>query len=416
MSEEFKDKEFKQSYLPESDENSPFELVNGQWVLTKPFISNGFVLDPNGTKLKMNDLEMTQDGIRLKGTNLFRASVLGIWLGSANFNTAPFRVDINGNLVATSAFINGTSMNNEGYFGDGSDGDVTISADTTLASDMYYNNLTVDATKTLNANGFRIFVLGTLTNNGTISNVGNPGVNGSGQTSDGTGGAATGSAVGFFFRAQAGQAGGNGGAVANGNGLVGGGGFTINGSYCTTNGAVGGAGASVGGGGNGGAAGAAGTSTQAITKTKILHELISFQDFSANLGGGYYALPLQPGGGSGAGGGGGADGTNPGGKGGGSGSRGGTVLISAKVIVNNGTISVKGGAGGNGAGGAGVAGGGGGGAGGSGGVIVLIYSTYTNTGTLDVSGGAKGTGGVGASATGSDGNAGLDGTVVTLEL
>ncbi len=53
-------------------------------------------------------------------------------------------------------------------FGNGEDGDVTISADTSLAEDMYYNNLTIDAGKTLNPNGWRVFVKNTLTLNGDL--------------------------------------------------------------------------------------------------------------------------------------------------------------------------------------------------------------------------------------------------------
>ena len=53
-------------------------------------------------------------------------------------------------------------------FGIGEDGDVTISADTSLSEDMYYNNLTVDAGKTLNPNGWRVFVKNTLTLNGDL--------------------------------------------------------------------------------------------------------------------------------------------------------------------------------------------------------------------------------------------------------
>lgn len=58
-------------------------------------------------------------------------------------------------------------------FGDGSDGDVIISTDTTLVRDMYYNNLTINSTKTLYPNWYRIFVKETLLNNGTISQNGN---------------------------------------------------------------------------------------------------------------------------------------------------------------------------------------------------------------------------------------------------
>lgn len=50
-----------------------------------------------------------------------------------------------------------------------------ISADTTLTSDMFYNNLTINSTKILSPNGYKIFVKGTLTNNGTIRRNGNAG-------------------------------------------------------------------------------------------------------------------------------------------------------------------------------------------------------------------------------------------------
>jgi hypothetical protein len=50
-----------------------------------------------------------------------------------------------------------------GLFGDGSDGDVTITGPTTLTRDMYYHDLTINAGQTLNPGGFRIFVSGNLT-------------------------------------------------------------------------------------------------------------------------------------------------------------------------------------------------------------------------------------------------------------
>ena len=64
------------------------------------------------------------------------------------------------------------------YFGDGSDGDVTISSNTTLVSDRYYNNLTVNNGVTLNTWWFRIYVKETLTNDWTISRSGWNGGNG----------------------------------------------------------------------------------------------------------------------------------------------------------------------------------------------------------------------------------------------
>jgi hypothetical protein len=51
----------------------------------------------------------------------------------------------------------------DAIFGDGSDGNQTISSNTTLTRDMYYQNLTVNSGITLNPGGYRIFVAGTLT-------------------------------------------------------------------------------------------------------------------------------------------------------------------------------------------------------------------------------------------------------------
>lgn len=53
------------------------------------------------------------------------------------------------------------------YFGDGSDGNVTITTNTTLTRDMYYNDLTVDTWVTLNPAWYAVYVLGTLTLTGT---------------------------------------------------------------------------------------------------------------------------------------------------------------------------------------------------------------------------------------------------------
>jgi len=53
-------------------------------------------------------------------------------------------------------------------FGTGVDGNVTIVTDTWISRDTHYNNLTVNSGVTLFTNGFKIFVRGTLTNNGTI--------------------------------------------------------------------------------------------------------------------------------------------------------------------------------------------------------------------------------------------------------
>lgn len=59
-------------------------------------------------------------------------------------------------------------------YGSGVDGDVNISTDTTLTSDKFYNNLTVDAGVTLTTAGYRVFVKNILTLN-DLSVIGVPG-------------------------------------------------------------------------------------------------------------------------------------------------------------------------------------------------------------------------------------------------
>jgi hypothetical protein len=56
-----------------------------------------------------------------------------------------------------------------GYVNSLGDGDVVISSNTTLTRDMHYNNLTINSGITMYPNGYRIFVRGTLTLNGTIN-------------------------------------------------------------------------------------------------------------------------------------------------------------------------------------------------------------------------------------------------------
>lgn len=66
-------------------------------------------------------------------------------------------------------------------FWDWSDGDVTISGNTTLTRDMYYNNLTVNTAITLDAAWYAIYIKWTLTLTGTAKIIRN-GNNGSWQT------------------------------------------------------------------------------------------------------------------------------------------------------------------------------------------------------------------------------------------
>ena len=89
-------------------------------------------------------------------------------------------------------------------FGDGRDGDVSISSVVTSTRDMFYNNLTISSSGVLNTNGYRIYVKGTLNNAGIIRRNGNNG-------GDGYGGA---------NGSYAGCGGGGGGAGGNGGIIV----------------------------------------------------------------------------------------------------------------------------------------------------------------------------------------------------
>lgn len=62
-------------------------------------------------------------------------------------------------LLNTAALVNSPDP----IYGTGLDGDVTISTNTTLTSDKFYNNLTVNSGVLLNPNGYRIFVRNILT-------------------------------------------------------------------------------------------------------------------------------------------------------------------------------------------------------------------------------------------------------------
>lgn len=282
--------------------------------------------------------------------------------------TGAIRVDVRNSLAVGLpngfAFLDGSARLTtsqlpdltDGYFGDGSDGDVTIAGTVTLARDMFYKTLTVSAGATLKPNGYRVCVAGTLTNNGTIDRKGNAG---SGTTA----GAALPSGT-----LGASGAGGNGGSAGQSG--------TAGSGVTTVGGTVGLAGA---GGTGTKTAGAAGTVTAAGPGGGTIRSL-PFAAMGAYFGaGGTGIITGGPGGGGGSG----AASTT----GGGGGSGGGPLVITARRIVNAGTITAAGGAGGN------VGTGAGSGGGGGGGPVVVVYNVLAITGTITAAGGAAGTGG-----------------------
>lgn len=315
-------------------------------------------------------------------------------------------------------FVSPSTPFNVGGFGDGSDGDVTISSPTTLVRDMFYNSLVV--TSTLTTDGYRIFVKGTISGSGTIDwGTPNPGANGTaGAGSDSTpaaGGTQSGSGV---LKNVAGVSGAAGRSTAGSQNT---GNSGTNGTAQTA--CIGVAGVAGGTGGLGevgdtnGAAGAGGTITAPIQEFGQISFLTNLMvDLKADL----TFARLTPGGSSGSGGGGAdSDGGNGSGGGGGSGASGGIVFIAARIWSGTFTIKAIGAAGGNGAAGSGgLTGGGGGGGGGVGGVAVVIYGTKTWSGSYNLAGGAGGTGGAAGGGAGSTaGTAGTTGTTgVSYEI
>ena len=359
---------------------------------------------------------------------------IAIWAGStfADRATAPFRVSAAGALVATSATVNGSAISANDVFGSGFDGDATISVNTSLTKDTFYNDLTITSSSTLNTSGYRLFVKGTLTINAgsRIAFNGNNGTNGGTATDRfGAAGGAGGSALAAgtlngSIAGQTGAAGGNGGTTGAGaNGSTGSTGTTIATSFAAAFsqvGGVGGAGGtgSGGGGGSGGTAGTTGSITASVTRPYSAALGVLMLDIYSGATPLFFNYNGNAGGASGGGGGGGSGPTNSqggGGGGGGNGSNGGTVMVAARIIVNAGSIQAVGGNGGTGGNGSpstvgdcGGGGGGGGGSPGAGGIIVLIYSSLTGAGTVSVAAGTVGARGNGAAGNGT-GTAGSDG-------
>lgn len=391
--------------------------------------------------------------------------------GEAKFQN----VTLNTAVIINDATVNDTQLTLQDLYGDGNDGNVTISGDTTITEDMFYDDLTIDATKTLNTGGFRVHVKGTLTINGTIGRPGNAGGDGGngGNGSAGVAGtagsagaagaaladgsiegavAATAGTVGGIGQRDVGPGGGhtnggNSGASTAGNGAA----KSLtdqDGVQGTTGGTGGDADAPGGSGGTAGAAGAAGTKSGTIFNKPntgyaawLLYDVYPAGDnlrssagSSGSSGGG--------GGASMAAGFAGTEGcSGGGGGGGGAGGPGGLVAIYAKNVVVSGTgvIIADGGDGGNGGDGgdgyaagangacAGGGGGGGAGTGGSGGAILLIYSSFSNSGSVTAAAGSAGSAGNGGTkaevlftatdgSAGNSGNAGNAGTIIQLQV
>lgn len=263
-------------------------------------------------------------------------------------------------------------------FGDGSDGDVTVTGALTLNRDMYYRNLILSGSAALRTAGYRIFVQEeldlTAAPPGALQNDGVAAAFGGGATAGVTVGA--GQAQGIA--GENGGASGAGGAGADGSNTI-------------------------------GSPGSAGLSTAAYLP-RLVSTRLSRSDLDLTL--------VKGGSGGVSGGGGGNNGSDPGGGGGIGGGGGGVLAVFARSI-NRGpstasrAIRVQGGNGGVGGSGGfpGCGGGGGGSAGGGGWVCLvlqqLIGSTATNI--IDVSGGNGGNGGASGGGGSNGGRGGASG-------
>lgn len=292
------------------------------------------------------------------------------------------------------------------FFGDGSDGNVTISGALTLLSNKNYNNLTISTGAVINPNGFIIRVAGTLditaSPAGWLIRGGGVGGNASGPSA-GTGGSAPGStgANPPLSFGTAGFAGITGTTAAGTNGSNGGSNRFLGGVYGS---------AGDGGSGDAGSGGTGGGLSPTAPIQDGSEFVIAPNVFYNNAS--QFILPVITlstalgGGGSGNG----IAGSGGGSGGGGAGGAG--IALFANIISRGGSttaagISAKGKNGGNGGnGGAANSGGGGGSGGGPGGFVYIVYGSLTGstaTNLIDVTGGNGGTGGNG-SGTGTGGN------------
>lgn len=342
-------------------------------------------------------------------------------------------------------------------FGDGSDGDVVISTNTTLTRDMYYDDLTINDGIVLSTGGYVVYVKGTLTQLGTgvIDNSGGDGGNGGnggngGSGANGTAGAAgaagAGGAGGTLVAGADGAAGGAGGAGAattGSNGVAGSQASAVSnsiGSNGVTGSGTGGQGGDASAGvSSGGGYGSAQTITASKKKVTDAMQASTLGCFVSGTFTPFYGSAGNAGAGGAGGGGGNNNGTGGdgrgggGGGGGGAGGNGGFVVVFARTIVNtaNALFQSNGGDGGNGGNGGdgsstgtqfGCGGGGGGALGnaGNGGLIIVVYKTKTTTLANSVSAGTPGSNGSGGAGLngGSNGQAGqgVAGTAIAGEF
>jgi hypothetical protein len=296
----------------------------------------------------------------------------------------------NSTKLATTAFVlaNATSKPSDisGVYKDGSDGNITLTTNTTLTRNMYYNNLTINSGVTLTTAGYIVYVLGTLTGVDATSIINDPANNASGSVA----GAVRGSSR-PLGSGSAGTAGGVTGSGAGGNATISNAGQFFGGETGLGGAGVGAAGSNAGSTGISSTYGGPGQIWDSLT-----WQSFTLRASTTSPSGPTFQLLLSGRGGTGGGGGTGA--------GGGGGAGGNIIAIFCRFIAGTLTITANGGNGANGAG-AGCGGGGGGGGG-----VVLITTETTDPTTVATINIASGNPGSAGGAGGSNGNNGGTGT------
>ena len=319
--------------------------------------------------------------------------------------------------LATTAFtsseIDGSQIAQ--WFGDGSDGDVTISSSVSLTRDMYYNNLTIASGGVLATNGYRVHVKGILNVTAAATNsivhnfvTGKASGGGNGGTGNnpGTAGLATETGP---LAGTSGSAGGATGSTGPGNGVSGG--NLANSTSVFPNRIWNGVEGKSGTGGTG-SPGTGGTNTSPAITFGARRLWI---DWTPLVAGRLSTAAGGTGGGSGA-----SASTGLAGAGGGGGAGCYGLAIYANTInrgasTGTGFINMQGGDGGNAGANTGSAGYGGAGAPGQGGFVYIAYSKLTGT---SKSAAIKSTGGTGgtAYASASGANGGYSGAVMLINV
>lgn len=127
----------------------------------------------NNKIISQNPLfKVSGNNININDTSNFPVELTGSSL-NLNINNLPNKTTEQNVLFYNNGNISYGQINNssfDNYYGNGADGDITISGNVTLSRDMFYNNLTVTQSGVLTTAGYRIFVKNTLIVNGTIRN------------------------------------------------------------------------------------------------------------------------------------------------------------------------------------------------------------------------------------------------------